>query len=228
MPFLNLRTVKGLLSDEQKKYLNEVAIGNQRMVELVNALLNVSRLDLGTFLVEPEPVNLSEMIKSVIDEMKPGILQRNLKVEESHDENLPEIQADKKLLRMVLQNLLSNAVKYTPQDGGIKMSASIIFKDKIFGGVTMSADSIGIIVSDTGMGIPPEQKDRIFTKMFRADNAREAETEGTGLGLYIIKSVIEKSGGSVWFETEIGKGTTFYVTFELPGMREKVGSRKLD
>jgi PAS domain S-box-containing protein len=218
----------GEINEEQKKYLTEVAIGNQRMVELVNALLNVSRLDLGTFIIEPEVADVVEIGKSVVDELKPEISKKKLTVEQLHGENLPEFKADKKLLRIVLQNLLSNAVKYTPQEGRITIGTSVLRKEDLFGGVRMPADSLGITVTDSGMGIPSDQKDRIFSKMFRADNAREAETEGTGLGLYIIKSIIDQSDGNVWFESEVGKGTTFYVIFPLSGMKKKEGSKILD
>lgn len=218
----------GPINEEQKKYLNEVANGTQRMVELVNALLNVSRLDLGTFIIEPVAVNVVDMAKSVVDESKSEITSRNLNVEQIYAEGIPEFQADKKLLRIVMQNLLSNAVKYTPHYGSIKFSLSVVHEGEMFGGVKVSVDSLAIAVADTGMGIPPEQKDRIFSKMFRADNARETETEGTGLGLYLIKSVIDHSGGGVWFESELNKGTTFYVVFPLSGMKKREGTRSLD
>lgn len=218
----------GSINEEQKKYLNEVAIGNQRMVDLVDSLLNVSRLDLGTFIVEPEPTNLKEMAESVLNELKPQINEKKIKVEEIYQENIPEFQADKKLLRMVFQNLLSNAVKYTNKEGIVKLEVSMIPKETVFHGKEIREDSLLITVSDSGIGIPVGQKDRIFSKMFRADNARESETEGTGLGLYIIKSIVDKSDGLIWFESEENKGTTFFVTFPQSGMKKKEGSKKLD
>ena len=78
------------------------------------------------------------------------------------------------------------------------------------------------------MGIPSNQKEKIFLKLFRADNARESETEGTGLGLYIVKSIIDQSGGCIWFNSEENKGTTFYIVLPLSGMKKKEGTKKLD
>lgn len=207
----------GTINDEQKKYLGEVSIGNKRMVALVNALLNVSRLDLGTFIIEPEPTDITAMIKSVLDELRPQIMTKKLQLSEVYDPAIPtQFLADQKLLRMVFQNLLSNAVKYTPEAGSVTVSSTSKGEDLIFS------------VADSGMGIPASQKDKIFSKLFRADNARESDSEGTGLGLYIVKSVIEQSGGKVWFESVESKGSTFYVSLPLSGMKKKEGTKKLD
>lgn len=84
------------------------------------------------------------------------------------------------------------------------------------------------MVSDSGMGIPNSEKEKIFSKLFRAENARQSETEGTGLGLYIIKSIIDQSGGEVWFDSEEGKGTKFYISFPISGMKKKEGFKNLD
>ena len=218
----------GKINDEQRKYLNEVAIGNKRMVELVNSLLNVSRLDLGTFMIEPEQVNVNEMIESVSLELKPQIKEKNLKIEEEYKNDISKFNADKKLLRMIIQNLLSNAVKYTPKDGIIKISASFYNRGEIFGEKELENDSFALCVSDSGIGIPENQKEKIFSKLFRADNARESETEGTGLGLYVIKAIVDQSGGFVWFKSEEGKGSTFYIIFSKDGMNKKEGTKKLD
>ena len=218
----------GKLNEEQEKYVKEVYAGSKRMVSLVSALLNVSRLDLGTFFIEPKPVNVIEIIKDVLNELKVKILARKLIVKESYEENIPEFQADKGLLRIVFQNLLSNSVKYTRENGNVGVSVSIVSKDKSFGGKNMETDSFCFSVSDSGIGVPFIQQDKMFSKLFRADNARQTETEGTGLGLYILESIIKKSGGQVWFESVENKGTTFYISFSLSGMKKKGGDKKLD
>ena len=202
----------GKLNKEQKKYVDEVYRGTQRMVELVNALLNVSRLELGTFAVEPKPTDIGKLVQSAIDEQSPQINGKGLRVETAFDNAIPLVPADPKLLRMVVQNLLSNAVKYTPQAGTIGVSLSL-----------NSQKNVLLKVSDTGYGIPKSQHDKIFTKLFRADNVREKDTEGTGLGLYVVKAIIDQSGGAIWFESEENKGTTFYVTVPLAGMKKKEG-----
>jgi signal transduction histidine kinase len=218
----------GKLNTEQEKYLKEVYAGNQRMVELVNALLNVSRLDLGTFIIEPKPTDVLELAKSVLNELQPQIKQKQLVIKENFGENIPQFQADEKLLRMVFQNLLSNSVKYTLPKGTVKVDVTVIIKDKTFGDKKTIRDSLAISVSDSGMGIPREQQAKIFTKLFRADNVMETETEGTGLGLYIVKSIIDQSGGEIWFESEQNKGTEFCILFPLSGMVSKEGSKKLE
>ena len=198
----------GTLNEKQKKYLDEVYRSNQRMVELVNALLDVSRLELGTFVIEPEPTDVCKLARSVISEEKPEIDAKKIKFSLSCGINIPLIQADPKLLHMVMQNILSNAVKYTPKEGRVRLSISLSGKD-----------NLQIKISDTGYGIPKNQHDKIFTKLFRADNVREKDTDGTGLGLYIVKSIVENSGGKIWFESaRENDGTTFYVTLPILGM----------
>ncbi len=199
----------GEVNKEQKKYLEEIYHGNQRMVELVNALLNVSQLELGTFVLEPKPTDVEALVRSVIDEQKPVIGEKKQKLITNFAKDLPKINTDPKFLRMVFQNLLSNAVKYTPEEGSIEFD---ILYDK-------EERSIKIKVADTGYGIPKNQHDKIFTKLFRADNVREKDTEGTGLGMYIVKSIVENTGGTIRFESEENKGTTFYVTLPLDGAK---------
>lgn len=218
----------GPINEEQRKYLQEVATGNQRMVALVNSLLNVSRLDLGTFMIEPEKLQISDIAKSVFEEMKPQIIEKELEISQNYSPNLPEILADQKLTRIILQNLVSNAVKYTPPKGKVSIDIKIQKKDEVIGGNKLTEDSFVISISDSGIGIPISQKDKIFSKLFRADNARESETEGTGLGLYIVKSIIDQSGGLVWFESKENGGTTFFVILPITGMKKKEGSKQLD
>lgn len=200
----------GDLNEKQKKYLDEVYRSNQRMVELVNALLDVSSIELGTFVIEPEPTDICTLVENVIAEQKPQIDGKKIRFSFSCEKNIPLMQADPKLLRIVMQNILSNAVKYTP-DGG-KITLSITLTDK---------KNILLKIFDTGYGIPKNQHDKIFTKLFRADNVRDKDTDGTGLGLYIVKSIVDNSGGKVWFESpgvKENKGTTFYVSLPLNGL----------
>ncbi len=211
----------GDLNEKQKKYLSEVYRSNQRMVELVNALLDVSRLELGTFVVEPEKTDICKLAQDVVNEQKPQIHQREIKFAFLCGIDILVMQADPRLLRMVLQNLLSNSIKYTPVGGKVTLSISMENKKNIL-----------IKISDNGYGIPHHQKDRIFDKLFRADNVRNKDTDGTGLGLYIVKSIVENSGGEIWFKSptisskkikgnEENRGTTFYVTLPIKKMSKK-------
>ncbi|NCN25503.1 hypothetical protein COT94_02360 [Candidatus Falkowbacteria bacterium CG10_big_fil_rev_8_21_14_0_10_37_14] len=207
----------GELNEEQKKYLAEVYQGNQRMVDLVNSLLNVSRIELGKLAIKPEFLNIAELAQSAVAEQQPQIMQKEHKLITNFVKDAPKLMADPKLLRMVFQNLLSNAIKYTPPKGRIEMKVEYKTKQKAF----------VITVADNGIGIPTEQCNRIFTKMFRADNVKEADTEGTGLGLYIIKSIIEGSGGSITFQSVENEGTKFTATLPLEGMKEVKGDKSL-
>ncbi len=195
----------GELTLDQTRYLKEIYRGSQRMVSLVNALLSVSRMDLGTFVFEPEPTDFVRLIQNVINEQQFHIGRKKLRVSTMFEEPLPLIHVDPKLLSMVVQNVLSNAVKYTPEKGRIDVSVAR----------TPDKSAVLLKIVDTGYGIPKRQQGQIFTKLFRADNVREKETEGTGLGLYIAKTIIDNSGGKLWFESEEDKGTTFCLELQV-------------
>ncbi|MFC1608717.1 PAS domain-containing protein [Patescibacteria group bacterium] len=204
----------GEMTDEQKEFVEEIYGSTQVMNNLVNALLNTSRIDLGTFAIEPKDTDFEKVVRSVLKEIKPQIDEKKQTVEENFEE-LPLISADPNLLRIVFQNLISNAVKYTPENGSINVD--ILKKDK----------NVLIKISDTGYGIPKGQQSKIFSKLFRAENIINRDVEGTGLGLYIVKSIIDESGGKIWFESEEDKGTVFYVEIPLSGMKKKEGTRGL-
>jgi PAS domain S-box-containing protein len=205
----------GELNEKQRQYVKEIYAGNLRMVELVNALLNVSRIDLGTFAMEPEPVNLVEICESVLSELAPQLTEKRQTVERIFSGAPETYSADPKLIRIVFQNFLSNSVKYTQPEGHI--AAEIGTRE----------GSLYIRVADNGYGIPKTQHGKIFEKLFRADNVRQKDTEGTGLGMYIVKAIIESSGGRIWFESEENKGTTFYALLPLSGMVKKSGFKGL-
>lgn len=196
----------GEITIEQTRSIQKIYGANQRMIGLINSLLNVARIELGTMVVDCSPTNLIEVCNSVLDDLQPQIEVKHLKVESTYDKDLPLIDVDPKLLRMVFQNLISNAVKYTDQG---KISVSI----------RREAQNALISIKDTGMGIPKRDQGSIFGKLFRADNVVSKEIEGTGLGLYIIKAIVELFGGGIWFDSEEGKGTMFYVSLPLTQKR---------
>ncbi len=194
----------GEVTIDQKKYLEEIYNGNQRMVDLVNTLLDVSRIELGTLVIELKPTDIVKLAQNVINEHKLQIIEKKIKLLPSFEDNIPLIKTDPKLLRMVIQNLLSNAIKYTP-DGG-RVSISLALEEEA---------NVVLTIADTGYGIPKNQQNKIFTKLFRADNVIGRDTEGTGLGLYIAKSIVEQAGGKLWFESKENQGSTFYATLPL-------------
>ena len=205
----------GEINENQKKYLEETYKASKRMVALVNSLLNVSRIELGTFAIDPKPIDPIKIAKICVKDLKPQIKAKRLVLKEKYASDDLTLPADPKLLGIIFQNLLSNAVKYTPDGGSIKLSMSKV------------RDRLSIVIEDTGMGIPESQKDRIFEKLFRADNVREVDAEGTGLGLYLVKAIVMHAGGQIRFESKEGKGTTFYVTLPLSGMSRKEGTKEL-
>lgn len=205
------------LSVEEKDYLKEVYDSNERMIHLVGALLNVSRIELGTFAIAPKLVDVKRIVEQSLAEVLPEISKKKLKITKKINSKLPAIKVDPNLFKIVVDNLLTNAIKYTPEKGFVSLELSI--KDK---------KELLIKVSDTGYGIPENQQKMIFEKLFRADNVRQQDTTGTGLGLYITKAIIEKSGGKIWFDSVVNKGSNFYATIPLEGMRVKKGTRKLE
>lgn len=200
----------GPINENQKKYLQEAYEGNHRMVEMVNDLLNVSRLDLGTLTVNLTPVNITELITEVEKEGANTIEEKKLNIEKKIPDNLPEIFSDIKMMRMLLQNLITNAIKYTPTNGHITVGIE-----------NQNKKEYTITVSDTGYGIPVAAQDKIFTKLYRAENVMEKEITGTGLGLYMVKSIVQQLGGKIWFESKENIGTKFFVTFPFKPVVKK-------
>ncbi len=190
----------GSITDRQKEYLERVQKVNENMIELVETLLNISRIEIGSINIDKKEVSVPQIIDNILLELSTIIETKKLNVITDYDGSLEHLETDPKLLRIVIQNVVSNAIKYTPPMGIIKISLKDSFGEK------------AIVVSDTGIGIPEEDKGKIFTKLFRAGNAqKESESQGTGLGLYLVKSIVEAMGGSIEFVSEVGKGSTFTI-----------------
>lgn len=205
----------GKLNKKQKEYLGEVYRGSKRMSQLVTALLNVSRIDLGTFAIDPQPTNIVEISQEIIKELSQKIGEKKLKIKEFYDSTIPTLSLDHGLTRIIFQNLISNAVKYTEENGMVEVT------------IKREGNEISISVKDTGYGIPEIAKEKIFSKLYRADNVRDKEVDGNGLGLYIVKAIIEEIGGKIWFDSKENEGTTFYITFSIEGMKKKEGAKAL-
>jgi len=189
----------GDFNAKQMDYLGEIYAGNQRMIDLVDDLLNTSRIDMGTISAKPEIINLAEAMENVLSEFSSQISQKNIGIEKKFSRNLPRVLIDPEHLGIIFQNILSNAVKYTPAKGKIAIE------------MRRQSSHILVKIADNGWGIPAAQQKKIFTKLFRADNVRKKDMEGTGLGLYIARAIVKKSGGKIWFESKENKGTTFYI-----------------
>lgn len=190
------------LSQEKLILLIDAMRGSaQEMIGLVNDLLDAAKIEAGKFSVNPQRQSLIPLLKEIGESFIPLAKKKNLDFDFSYTEDLPEIKIDKERIRQVLNNLLSNAIKFTDK-GIVRLKAQ-----KRNGEVIVS-------VADSGSGIPPEEKDKLFSPFSQILMPREGKEPGTGLGLLITKGIIETHGGKIWFNSEVGRGSDF--SFSLP------------
>ncbi len=191
--------------EEARAFIRDAQLSTDRLIDLVNDLLDVSRLERGTLQIDSREVDLAELTRSVIDELNPLMLEKEQSlVFEPPGERIP-VTADPQLLRQVILNLLSNAMKYTPRGGDIRI------------GMEKRGQVLNWEIQDSGIGIPKTDMKMLFEKFYRAGNARTVETEGTGLGLYLVRLIVEKQGGCVECESEEGRGSVFKFCLPLAG-----------
>jgi PAS domain S-box-containing protein len=193
------------LPDQARHAIEEARESAARLVRLVNDLLDIARLEGRQSVVEHEPVDLGQVTRSVVTELQTMAAGRAQALTVDGLE-APPVAGDPQLLRQVVANLVSNAVKYTPPGG--RIDVRMAHRD----------GSVEWVVRDNGMGIPPAAHGRLFEKFFRADNAVATETEGTGLGLHLVRLIVEQTGGHVRVESEEGRGATF--AFVVPVWRQ--------
>ena len=180
----------------------------ERTLGLVNDLLDISRLERGRLEIRPQPTDLGTLTASVLEEVAGLVRTHGHRISVTGLDRVPTVIADPQLLRQVVLNLTSNAIKYTPRSGDIAIR---------IGGV---GDRVRWEIQDNGIGIPREAQRRLFEKFYRADNVFAVETEGTGLGLYLVRLIVEQFGGRVWCDSEEGRGATFVFTLPTTGWRD--------
>ncbi|HOU76478.1 MAG TPA: HAMP domain-containing sensor histidine kinase [Candidatus Dojkabacteria bacterium] len=189
---------------EKKEYLNDINNSNERMLHLVEDLLDVSHIETGRkFDIIKKDTDLIEIVAQTLKDNLQFAKDKNVRIIKC--DNAPQkfiIKCDGDKIRQVFGNLINNAIKYSKNNGTVEI------------GCRHTKNLVTIYIKDDGVGIPQKQQARIFEKFFRADNAFTKETDGTGLGLYIARAIIEAHGGKLWFESEENKGSTFY--FSLP------------
>lgn len=206
----------GKLLPEQQEYADSIYTSTERMIALVNSLLNITRIESGRIMVVPEPTDLKKMVTEIIEEVKIRYVDKKQKINISIDESIPVINVDPHLIRQVYVNLLTNAAKYTPENGEITITLSKNEKDVISE------------VKDNGYGIPEADQDKIFGKFYRGQNMINGSNDGTGLGLYLVRAIIQLSQGKIWFKSQEGKGTSFWLTLPLAGSPSKKGALSIE
>jgi two-component system, OmpR family, phosphate regulon sensor histidine kinase PhoR len=197
----------GDLSDEQREVISQTSESNEQLITLVNQMLDITRIEKDGLAMDLENVSTDKILQKVIRDILSFAEKNNVSIKYSKQGEIPEISGNKERLYQVFQNLVENAIKYCKND-----------KDKVCP-VTVSTSSSGgfvnIEIADRGIGVPKQEQEKIFERFYRASNAVRFKSSGTGLGLYIVKSVIENLGGNVRFESEEGKGTTFFISLPV-------------
>ncbi len=207
----------GKISKQQHELLGQAFASSQRMVYLIADLLNVSRLRTGKFVIEDKPTRLADVIETELSQLEEAAKSKQQTLTYKKPKDFPTLMLDETKIRQVIMNFTDNALYYTPAGGNITVS----LEDK--------GSTIEFKVVDDGIGVPKAEQHHMFTKFYRAGNARKARPDGTGLGLFMAKKVIVAEGGAVIFESQEGKGSTFGFSFpknklKVPAKLEKTAT----
>jgi signal transduction histidine kinase len=199
----------GKVAGQQRELLEQAFASSQRMVYLIADLLNVSRLKTGKFVIESVPTKLGEVVETEMAQLKETAKAHNLELTYEKPEDFPVLNLDETKTRQVIMNFIDNAIYYTPAGGHIRVE------------LTASDKTIDYKVIDDGLGVPRAEQHHLFTKFYRAGNAKKARPDGTGLGLFMAKKVVIAQGGSIIFESQEGKGSTFGFSFPRAALEVK-------
>lgn len=209
-PLSAIRWILNLISDgritnptDMTTYLGLVKENNERMIRLVNDLLDVSRVEMGRMAFSPKQTNIYVLIEKIVNASATFAQANNVTLSLEAPSTLPNVLTDPDKISLTIQNLVDNAIKYTKEKGTVKVSMEA---DKNF---------VTVAIKDKGVGIPALQQKHIFKKFFRSDNVMKNQTVGTGLGLFIARSIVEGNKGKIWFESKEGEGTTFFFTLPI-------------
>lgn len=194
--------ITGTLNAEQKEYLGDIHSSGQHLLNMINSILDLSKIEAGKFELQNEEFSVEETIHEVLNTITECSHKKDICLRTYILEDIPSIRADKVKFKQIMYNLLSNAIKFTPENGKITINAKLM------------DHHIQIAVSDTGIGIKPEDMEKLFEAFRQVDGSYARRYEGTGLGLILTKRLIELHGGKIWVKSMYGKGSTF--TFTLP------------
>lgn len=191
----------GKVTQQQKKFLTQALVSSDSMVRLVTELLNVSRITSGKFNIDPSPVKLADLIENEVKQLTNMAEAHKVELSYSKPANFPILMLDEGKIQQVVANFIDNAIHYSKSKGG-KIDVQLTYdKDIVFK------------VVDNGIGVPDSEKEHLFTKFFRAKNAKDARPDGTGVGIYLAKVVVTEQGGELIFESKEGEGSTFGFRF---------------
>jgi len=199
---LFLQGAAGTLNEKAKKFLKIMERNSNRLSRFIDDLLDMAKIERGKMEIKKEPLEILPIVSETVELMKPQADEKDIEIAINIPDNLPLVFVDGDRTRQIITNLVSNSIKFTPEEGKISIK---IQDDKEY---------LQVSISDTGIGIPPEQINRIFDKFEQVREVRERVKgpKGTGLGLAIVKSLVEAQGGKIWVESELDKGSTFYFT----------------
>jgi len=200
---LEALTSEKLAEKDREEYFRILKENTERTGDLINNILTVSRISLGTFKLRKEMISMVNLVEETILGFKPLLRASNITLGFEKEKGLPKIFSDPFWLKEVFRNLLDNAIRYQKNKGNINLA------------VRKQGKNIYFEISDSGVGIPREDQKYIFQKFFRAKNALRYQTIGTGLGLYIVKEIITKMNGKIDFKSKENKGTTFWFTIPI-------------
>jgi len=196
------------------QFLDIILKQSDRLNLIIEDLLELSKIESGRILLKEEPLDLRPIIDRALSTIKPIADKNGHRLVSSIDERIPPVAGDEGRLMQVLTNLLDNAVKYTPAGGTIIVDSRLVTGAEAAG---TSDGAIELTVSDTGIGIPEQDRPRVFERFYRVDKARSRELGGTGLGLAIVKHIVEGHGGQVWVEANHPHGSKFVVRLPIRG-----------
>jgi signal transduction histidine kinase len=194
----------GEINDKQKEYLDIINESGNKMIKLVNDLLNVTRIEQGRVVMQIKSFSAEDLIEEIVKELKDFAEATNVEIKFKNNKKLPNVYADPDKFRMIIQNLIDNAIKYSKKGGGW-VEISTEKNEKL----------IKIIVKDNGLGIPELLQKEVFGKFFRGDNLVKQKVEGTGLGLFIARGFVKMMHGEIDFDSKEGKGSTFWFTIPI-------------
>ncbi|MHB8740802.1 MAG: response regulator, partial [Coriobacteriia bacterium] len=197
----------GEINEIQQEFLSIVKENSDRLVDLINDMLDISRIESGRIVLKVQPLDLAERVTGAVNTFRAVLDQQGRTIQVDVPDGLPKAAGDPDRVGQVLINFISNAIKYSPEGGAVRVKADI------------DDSRIRVGISDEGIGIAPEDQQRLFTKFYRVDSSLTREIGGTGLGLSICKSIIDLLGGEVGVISEQGKGSTFWFTLPLASDR---------